>query len=722
LASAITATLQIVCQFAGWDLGVAWLPEPGDSDLRLFAAWHPENRKLSEFVSGCRVHSFPHDVGMPGRVWMRREPEWTANLAAEPTDLFPLAPLAAQSGIRAVLGVPVVYGGRVLAVLLFYMFESTEKDDHSIEVVSAMATQLGFVLHHKQTEKKLQKNEALLRQAREELETRVQGRTVELARINQGLEIKIAELKRVEEEIAARARQQAAVVQLGQCALGLDDLFVVMDEACVVVAETLGVEYCNVLELLPEGNLLLRAGFGWKEGFVGQEKVGAGIESQAGYSLFCGKPVIVEDLSSETRFTASSLLRQHGVVSGASVVISGRDRSFGVLGAHTITRRAFNKDDIHFLESVANVLSEAIERKKTEGALERSAAWLRNLIATTQDAVVSIDRRGCVVLFNPAAERIFGYAKEEIAGKKVNGLMAEPYASEHDEYIARYERTGETRAIGRIRTVTAKRKNGERFPIELSVTEIEVDQDIHYAAFIRDISEKVKLQERGIERERLAMIGSTAAKIGHELANPLNGISLTIQLLEQWLVRQPNPDSQVTATVQRLKNEISRLNQLAGQFRALSRRERYKFQPAQLASLIDDVIRIQRPHFSQLNVEIEHFVPADLPILTVDADKIKQALLNLLKNAAEAMPGGGKINIDACAAGDSVLIEITDTGAGIPSDVDPFEPFETTKKEGTGIGLVIVRQILTAHGGKISYHSRLGEGTTFRLELPVANP
>ena len=358
-------------------------------------------------------------------------------------------------------------------------------------------------------------------------------------------------------------------------------------------------------------------------------------------------------------------------------------------------------------------------QKQTEEAVRRSASWLRSLIATTQDAVLSIDRRGCVVLFNPAAERIFGYAAEEIVGQKVNELMAQPYASEHDGYIARYERTGEARAIGRIRSVTAKRKNGELFPIELSVTEIEVDQEVHYAAFIRDVSEKARLQQQLVERERLATIGTTAAKIGHELANPLNGMSLTIQLLEQRLSRHPGPpDSQVTATVRRLRNEISRLNQLAGQFRTISRKERYHFQPTELAGLIDEVIKIQRAHFAQLNIQIEYFTPANLPTVTVDGDKIKQALLNLIKNAAEAMPGGGKVIIEARASEAGVSIDITDIGTGIPLDIDAFEPFMTTKKEGTGIGLVIVRQIVTAHGGNISYRSRPGEGTTFHLELP----
>ena len=365
------------------------------------------------------------------------------------------------------------------------------------------------------------------------------------------------------------------------------------------------------------------------------------------------------------------------------------------------------------------VFRDVTPQNQAKEALQRSETWLQGLIATTQDAVVSIDRQGRIVLFNPAAERIFGYTRNEIVGKKVNLLMGEPYATEHDEYIARYERTGEAHAIGRIRTVNAKRKNGELFPIELSVTEIEVDQDVHYAAFIRDISEKTRLQEKLVESERLAAIGTTAAKIGHELANPLNGMFLTIQLLEQRLGRQTNPpDSQIDATVKRLKDEISRLNQLAGQFRAISRRENYDLRPVEIAELIEDVMKMQRPHLAQSSIQVEELIPKELPVVAVDGDKIKQVLLNLIKNAAEAMPSGGKITIEARATANAVLLDITDTGIGIPLGVDAFEPFVTTKKEGTGIGLVVVRQIVTAHGGKISYWSRPGEGSTFRIELP----
>ena len=300
-------------------------------------------------------------------------------------------------------------------------------------------------------------------------------------------------------------------------------------------------------------------------------------------------------------------------------------------------------------------------------------------------------------------------------------LMAEPYASEHDGYIARYENTSEPRAIGRIRTVSARRKSGEIFPIELSVTQIALGEEVNYAAFIRDISEKVKLQQQAVENERLATIGTMAAKFGHELGNPLNGMSLTIQLLEQRLRRQSQTlDEQVAATLIRLKSEISRLNSLLQDFRSLSRKENYNFQPISVAALVGEAIEIDLPRNVEQGVEVESSFTADLPPITMDVDKMKQVILNLAKNAVEAMPHGGKLSFRGSATTASVTLDISDTGAGIPPEVDIFEPFYTTKSFGTGIGMTIVRQIIAVHGGSITYRSEPGKGTTFSITLPLS--
>lgn len=349
----------------------------------------------------------------------------------------------------------------------------------------------------------------------------------------------------------------------------------------------------------------------------------------------------------------------------------------------------------------------------------KAEAWSRRLIEITQDAVIGIDRQGRILAFNPAAERIFGYSIDEVLGHKVNILMAEPYASEHDEYLAHYERTGEAKVIGRIRRVEAKRKDGREFPIELSVTKIEVDEEFHYAAFIRDVSATAELQARAVENERLAAIGSTAARIGHEIANPLNGIYLTLQLVEQRLARQPPADVHVAEDLTKVKKEIGRLNQLVQEFRNLSRKQEYKFRPTHLPAVIDEILDLQRSVCESHGIRITRSDPADLPELVIDEDKLKQALLNLVKNAVEAMAHGGELTVATSRSGDEVVITVSDTGTGVALGTDVFAPFLTTKKEGSGLGLIIVRQIVSAHGGTISYESLPDAGTSFRIVLPL---
>jgi PAS domain S-box-containing protein len=180
----------------------------------------------------------------------------------------------------------------------------------------------------------------------------------------------ITERKWAEKEIETRTHQQAVVAELGLRALAENDLSILMDGAVTLVAQTLNVEYCQVLQLLPDGQeLLLRAGVGWKQGLVGNATIKTDLGSQAGYTLLCSEPVIVENLRTEARFRASPHLHEHGVVSGMSVVIHGRERPFGVLGAHTKNRRTFTTDDANFLQTVANVLTTAIERKEAEEKL-----------------------------------------------------------------------------------------------------------------------------------------------------------------------------------------------------------------------------------------------------------------------------------------------------------------------------------------------------------------
>ncbi|EMA33882.1 response regulator [Haloarcula japonica] len=186
---------------------------------------------------------------------------------------------------------------------------------------------------------------------------------------------------RAEEGLRTRVRQQAAVADLGQYALrgcGLDALF---ERAVESVSEGLDTEYSKVLEYRPTSDdLLLRTGVGWQPGLVGEAAVGAGDESQAGYTLKTAEPVVVEDLRTETRFSGPPLLVDHDVVSGISVIIGTPEDPWGVLGTHTTAQRRFTEDDITFVRSVANVLTDAIEREQLEQDLQQAEQRYRTLL------------------------------------------------------------------------------------------------------------------------------------------------------------------------------------------------------------------------------------------------------------------------------------------------------------------------------------------------------
>ncbi|MGH7544673.1 MAG: ATP-binding protein, partial [Gemmatimonadota bacterium] len=196
-----------------------------------------------------------------------------------------------------------------------------------------------------------------------------------LARLAPAIERELREAasrKRAQEALQARERQQAAVAKLGERAIDTADLQDLFDAAASLVTETLHVGYCSVLELLSGGSLRLRAGVGWREGRVGHETVGAGADSQAGYTLQLDEPVIVEDLRAETRFRRTDLMRDHGIVSGVTLVIPSKRRAFGILGAHSDRARAFTQDDIHFLQAVAHILGTAIDRDHAEAFSRQS--------------------------------------------------------------------------------------------------------------------------------------------------------------------------------------------------------------------------------------------------------------------------------------------------------------------------------------------------------------
>lgn len=377
--------------------------------------------------------------------------------------------------------------------------------------------------------------------------------------------------------------------------------------------------------------------------------------------------------------------------------------------------------------------AEIVERMQTEEALRRTEAELRWVTDSVPDCLWSaeVDKRGQFICryCSPVVERITGYPPEFYM-QSPQRWSSTVYPEDRPRLEQAYLRitTGQSDHVeeeyriilpdGTTRWVrdsaNARRLDDGTFRLDGVVSDISQRK--------RDEDEKARLQKQVIENSRLAAIGATTANIAHEIGNPLNGMSVTAQMLERRLSQQgTHLDEAVQCSLRSLREEIRRLNDLLAGLRTLSRREEYHFQPTFLAVIAGEVFAMEKENYAGKGIRVEQVFREDLPPVRADRDKLKQALWNLCKNAAEAMPRGGTLRLSAYSSGTDVVLEIGDTGVGIPPGVDIFGPFTTTKTSGSGLGLVVVRQVVAAHGGDLSYTSEPGRGATFHLTLPQAS-
>jgi PAS domain S-box-containing protein len=348
------------------------------------------------------------------------------------------------------------------------------------------------------------------------------------------------------------------------------------------------------------------------------------------------------------------------------------------------------------------------------------------VLDSAPDAIISIDPSGRITLFSRAAELIFGYPPEEVLGRSVSILMPPPYSAEHDQYLDNYHRTGVTKAIGRVRDVQARRKNGEVFPIELSVSEARAGGEVIYTAIIRDVSERLRTEAElraarlsAQQRERLADLGAITAKIVHDIGNPVAALSMQAQLILRRVERGDHISS-VRDTAERIVSATRRLDALISDFMDFTRVQRLDLKPLGLSEFLQEIVDHWKPVAAQRRITVHLKMPPGAPSLIADADKLRRVMDNLVKNALEAVdqgPGSVCIRV-ADPIPNKVRISVEDSGPGIAKGVEVFRLFETTKAGGTGLGLAVARQIVLAHGGGIGFAEVKPHGTVFHIELP----
>ena len=354
-------------------------------------------------------------------------------------------------------------------------------------------------------------------------------------------------------------------------------------------------------------------------------------------------------------------------------------------------------------------------RASTDATRISAARW-RAVVDAAVDGIIVIDSGARIEAFNHAAERMFGYTEAEVLGRNVSLLMPEPDRSRHDSYISHYLTTAQPKIIGLGRSVTAVRRDGERFPVHLSVGEMEIDGEKHFTGILHDLSRRTELEERLREATALARLGEMAAVIAHEVKNPLAAVRGAVQVIGS---RLPSAAADA-AIVKEIIARIDGLNDLIQDLLVFARPPAPRHSDTDLRVLLESVVALLKrdPVFADLIVSIEGVTPA----IRSDQNLLTIAFQNLLINAAQAMQGRGTIRVTLRSHDGWHDVEIADSGPGIPPEIRAqlFRPFKTTKARGTGLGMATAKRLAELHGGRIHVTCPEGGGTIVTVSLPAA--
>jgi PAS domain S-box-containing protein len=358
------------------------------------------------------------------------------------------------------------------------------------------------------------------------------------------------------------------------------------------------------------------------------------------------------------------------------------------------------------------------EQKRAEEARRASDAKWRAIVDTAVDGIVLIDARGAIEAFNPGAERMFGYTEQELLGQNVRLLMPEPYRGEHDGYMHRYLETGRPKIIGVGREVVGRRKNGDSFPLHLSVGELTFGDERHFAGILHDLTARVALEAQLREQAALARLGEMAAVIAHEVKNPLTAVRGAVQVIGSRLP----PGSRDFPITKEIVARLDGLNGLIQDLLLFARTPHLRPGIVDVASIVRIVADLLSADPALAGVQVE--MTGGAPPVSADADLLKIVFQNLIINSAHAVKGRGKVRVSLREDSAGVVITLADDGPGLPQEIRDrlFQPFQTTKARGTGLGLATAKRLVEAHAGTIEIDCPPGGGTTVTIRLPMGAP
>jgi two-component system sensor kinase FixL len=388
---------------------------------------------------------------------------------------------------------------------------------------------------------------------------------------------------------------------------------------------------------------------------------------------------------------------------------------------------------------MANIKQDHSGEPVVRSVLQEREARLQSILETAPDAIIVIDDRGLIESYSSAAQRLFGFTAEEAIGRNVSMLMPSPYRERHDGYLRHYLETGERRIIGIGRVVVGQRKDGTTFPMELAVGEVVANGRRLFTGFIRDLTERQlhesrmqELQAELLHMSRLSDVGQMASAIAHELNQPLTAILNYVQAARRIIQSKGlEIPPKAADAMDKAVGQAARASAIVQNLRNFIQKGETERRIEDLNKVVGESTALGLVGAKETGVSVRVDLSAAPLSVFIDKVQIQQVVFNLVRNSIEAMMESppprhllvSTVPMQSEADGTMAEVSVADTGPGLAPEIQAqlFQPFQTTKPKGMGLGLSICKSIIDAHGGRLQATANPERGVTFRFTIPLAD-